>query len=430
MKKRSYYGLMSTIALSGFGDAFGLLAMEWLAYEVTGSKLTMGALALCSGIPELVLRLFGSPLTDRLPRGRLMAGLAAARLLAIALPLAAGLMGGLQLWQLFLAAGFSGSCAALFLPTAMALVPDVADSRKLTRAFAVIDGCRNAAALAGPALAGATVAGLGTLAALGINAACYTVAIVMLLFLPKNRHSGNSPSNASNTGIDVYLREIAEGFSFYRQFPAMLTVMGMASVSNMSSIAIWTMMVPYVREILQRDAAAMGTMTTATAFGTITGLAIISLLGEIKRRRMAMICSLMAIGLFNTILALANSYPVALAAVFAAGLSGPFFGSLSSALHGKLVPGRLQGRVNAIRYLIGGGLQPLGAFAGSAVAQEYGLQIMILAAGLLPMLTSCAVLLLPGLKALNGDLAELDIGAPGRGDGGAGKENLPVQREG
>lgn len=405
MKRQSYYGLLSTIALSGFGDAFGLLSMEWLVYEITGSKMAMGALALSSGIPELVLRLLGSPLSDRWPRSRLMAALAAVRLTAIVLPLIAGLIGQLQLWHLFLAAGLSGSCSALFMPTAMALVPDAVDARKLTRAFAVIDGCRNAVALIGPAIAGAVVAGVGTLPALGVNALCYVAAIVMLLLLPKTFRPGKTPSSFS---VVAYLREIGEGFIFYRQFPAMLTIMGMVSISNMCSVAIWTMMVPYVSEVLQRDAAAMGILTAATALGTLTGLGLISILGEIKQRRIVMISSLAAMGFFNMILGLVHSYPIALAALFAVGVSGPFFGALSSSLHGKLVPGHLQGRVNAIRFLIGGSLQPVGAFVGSAVAERYSVQMLFLVAGLLPVLSSFTALYMPGLKTLNGDLSELE----------------------
>lgn len=92
LQKRSYYGLLSTVSLSAFGDAFGLLAMEWLVYDLTGSKVAMGALALSSMIPEQVLRLLGSPLSDRLPRVRFMACLAVLRLLALLLPLGMGLM--------------------------------------------------------------------------------------------------------------------------------------------------------------------------------------------------------------------------------------------------------------------------------------------------------------------------------------------------
>lgn len=280
MIKRSYYGLLSTITLSAFGDAFGLLAMEWLVYELTGSKLAMGALALSSGIPELLLRLLGSPLSDRLHRIRFMACLAAIRLLAIALPLGMGLAGQLQLWHLFVAAGLSGSCAALFMPTAMAVIPGVADSRKLVRAFAIIDGSKSAAVLLGPALAGALTAASGALPALGINMICYAAAITTLLCLQKLPKPSPAPGSFS---ITVYVREIAEGFTFYKQFPAMLTIMIMASISNLSSIAVWTMMVPFVREVLHRDAATMGTLSTVFALGTLVGLSVISMIGEIKK---------------------------------------------------------------------------------------------------------------------------------------------------
>ncbi len=404
MIKRSYYGLLSTITLSAFGDAFGLLAMEWLVYELTGSKLAMGALALSSGIPELLLRLLGSPLSDRLHRVRFMSCLAAIRLLAIALPLGMGLTGQLQLWHLFVAAALSGACAALFMPTAMAVIPGVADSRKLVRAFAIIDGSKSAAALLGPALAGVITAASGALPALGINMLCYIAAIATLLCLQKLPKPSPTPDRFS---ISVYVREIAEGFTFYKQFPAMLTIMMMASISNLSSVAVWTMMVPYVREVLHRDAATMGTLSTVFALGTLVGLSIISMIGEIKKRRLVMLGSLGAIGLSTALWGLIP-FPFALAAVFANGALGPFFGSLSSSLHGRLVPSNLQGRVNSIRFLIGGGLQPFGAFAGGAIAEHYGVPVLFAIAGLLPMLCASAAFLLPRLKTLDGDLSVLE----------------------
>ncbi|MEK4103231.1 MFS transporter [Paenibacillus sp. FSL R10-2791] len=405
MIKRSYYGLLSTITLSAFGDAFGLLAMEWLVYELTGSKLAMGALALSSGIPELLLRLLGSPLSDRLHRVRFMACLAAIRLLAIALPLGMGLAGQLQLWHLFVAAGLSGACAALFMPTAMAVIPGVADSQKLVRAFAIIDGSKSAAVLLGPALAGALTAASGALPALSINMLCYVAAIITLLCLQKLPKPSPAPGRFS---ITVYVREIAEGFTFYKQFPAMLTIMMMASISNLSSIAVWTMMVPFVREVLHRDAATMGTLSTVFALGTLVGLSIISMIREIKKRRLVMLGSLGTIGLVTTLWGLFPSFSFALAAVFATGTIAPFFGSLSSSLHGRLVPGNLQGRVNSIRFLIGGGLQPFGAFAGAAIAELYGVPALFVIAGLLPLLCAIAALLLPGLKTLDGDLSTLE----------------------
>ncbi|WP_164848773.1 MFS transporter [Paenibacillus sp. DCT19] len=404
MLKRSYYGLLATVTLSSLGDVFGLLAMEWLVYELTASKLAMGAMALSFSIPEVTFRLLGSPLSDLLHRGKFMAGLASVRLLALLLPLSMGITGQLQLWHLFVAAALSGACSALFMPTAMAVVPGVAGEHKLLRAFAIIDGCRNAAALLGPAIAGALTAAAGALPTLGINAICYIAAITALLYLPTMQKPTSSRATFS---LQAYVRDIREGFSFYRRFPAMLSIMIMVSISNMSSVAIWTMMIPFVREVLHRDAAAMGTLTTASAFGTLVGLAIISWIGEIKKRRTVMLCSLAAIGLCNALLGLFPSYPFALIALCIAGLAGPFFGSLSSSLHGTLVPSSMQGRVNSIRFLIGGGLQPIGAFAGAAVAERYGLSSLFVSLGLLPFICSIAAAFLPNLKHLNGDLSDL-----------------------
>ncbi|MND98713.1 enterobactin exporter EntS [compost metagenome] len=404
MLKRSYYGLLATISLSTFGDTFGLLAMEWLVYELTGSKLAMGALVLCAGIPELLIRLLGSPLSDRLNRVRLMAFLAAIRLLAIALPLGMGLAGQLQLWHLFAAAMLSGACSALFVPTAMAMIPGVAGDRKLMRAFAVIDGCKGAAALLGPALAGVLTASSGALPALGINALCYAAAIATLLSLPKLAKPREADGSFS---VPAYLREIFEGLSFYKQFPAMLAIMIMVSISNFSSIAVWTMMVPYVREVLHRDAAALGTLSTASALGYLTGISVISLIGEIKHRRLVMLGSLGGMGIIIALWGLIPSYLFALTAAFGSAALGPFFGSISSSLHGRLVPGNLQGRVNSIRFLIGGSLQPIGAFAGGAVAEAYGVSTLFLAAGLLPAVFAGLATLLPVLRPLDGDLSAL-----------------------
>lgn len=188
----------------------------------------------------------------------------------------------------------------------------------------------------------------------------------------------------------------------------MLTIMMMAAVSNLSSTAIWTMMVPYVREVLHRDAAAVGTLSTVSALGYLAGLGAISLMGEIKQRRAVMLGSLGCSGIVTMLWGFIPSYAFALFAVFAAGLMGPFFSSLSSSLHGRLVPGQLQGRVNSVRFLIGGSLSPVGALAAGTVAELYGVPVLLLAAGLLPVLYAGVALRLPGLKMLDGDLSVLE----------------------
>lgn len=400
--RSAYSRLIGAVALGSFGDAFGLLAMEWLIYDLTGSKLAMGTLALCAGIPELVLRLLGGPLVDRVPKGRLMAVLAAIRLAAVSLPLLAGAAGRLELWHLFAAAAVTGACSALFMPAALASIPALTGKKGGVRAFAILDGVRSGAALIGPAAAGGMTALWGALAALGVDAACYAAGALMLLSLPASMMSapaGIEPLSVKPADkppfrilLSRYIGEIREGFGFYRHYPAMLLVMLLVSVSNMGSGAVWTMMVPYGREILRQDAAAIGLLATVSSLGTAAGIALIAWIGEVRRYKRWMLGSLSLIGMLYMALGLTSAYGLALALLFLIGLSSPFFSSLSSALYGRLVPDGLQGRVNTIRYLIGGSLQPAGGFLGGAVGQAWGLPALFLVAGGLPLLCSLSAL--------------------------------------
>ncbi|OWA36847.1 hypothetical protein B9G55_01850 [Saccharibacillus sp. O16] len=418
MKKPSrspYRLLLGAVGFSSFGDAFGLLAMEWLVYELTGSKLAMGTLALCAGAPELMLRLLGGPLVDRIPKGRLMASLAVLRLVVVCLPLVMGMTGQLQLWHLYAAAVGTGACSALFVPAALASLPALTGRKKGVRAFAVLDGVRSGAALIGPAAAGGITAIWGALAALGIDTVCYAVSVILLLMLPATLSVSASAERSVQVGQSVspfshipvrsmlarYLGEIREGFSFYRHYPVMLLVMLLVSISNMGSAAVWTMMVPYGQEMLRQDAAAIGLLSTFSSLGTVAGIGIVAWMGEIRHYKRWMLGSLSLIGLMYMAMAFTTSYPLALALVLLIGLSSPFFSSLSSSLYGSLVPQEMQGRVNTIRYFIGGSLQPVGGFLGGVVSHAWGLPALFLAAGGFPLI--CALSLMPSrlLNALN-----------------------------
>lgn len=417
--RSAYSRLISAVALGSFGDAFGLLAMEWLIYDLTGSKLAMGTLALCAGIPELVLRLLGGPLVDRVPKGRLMAILAMIRLAAVSLPLLTGAAGQLELWHLFAAAAVTGACSALFMPAAMASIPAMTGKKGGVRAFAVLDGVRSGAALIGPAAAGGMTALWGALAALSIDAACYAAGALLLLSLPASMISAPVIRTANLESLPVksggrpplrfllnnYIGEIREGFGFYRHYPAMLLVMLLVSISNMGSGAVWTMMVPYGREILRQDAAAIGLLATVSSLGTAAGIALIAWIGEVGQYKRWMLGSLSLIGLLYMALGLTSHYGLALALLFLIGLSSPFFSSLSSSLYGRLVPDGLQGRVNTIRYFIGGSLQPAGGFLGGAAGHAWGIPALFLVAGGLPLLCSLGAWPFRLLTRLNADPA-------------------------
>lgn len=406
MKRHSFAWLLGAAFFTTLGDAFGLLAMEWMVYDLTGSKLSMGALALCAGIPELAIRLAGAPLTDRVNKRKLLIILAAVKAGAAVLPLLAASLGSLQIWHLFITAGVMGACSALYLPAASAALPAIAPKGKLVRAFAVMEGCRGAAALLGPSLAGGATAVFGSLQTLGINAVIYSAAAGLLFMVPGASFVVMQKADSQNSRAG-YVRELLQGFAFYQQHRPILLVMLLVSVSNMGSAAVWTMMVPYGTEILRQGPGAIGLLTTFSSLGSLLGVAAVAVAGDLHRRSVWMPGSLALIGLLTLLLGFTTSYGYAVVLVSLSGAAGPFFSSLSSALYGRLVPEELQGRVNAIRYLIGGSLQPVGGGLGGVIGQAFGIPALFAGVGMVSLVCSVSAFFSPALRRLNGPLDEV-----------------------
>ncbi|QRG66283.1 MFS transporter [Brevibacillus choshinensis] len=395
--------MAAALTICSLGDTFGLLALEWMVYLLTGSKLSMGTLALCRGIPEVAGRLLGAPLIDRIDKRHLLTGLNVIRFTAIAVPVSCAFLDALQLWQLYAAAVITGLCNALFDPAALATVPMLTKRDRLVKSYAILDGFRNGASLVGPIAAGTMIAVIGVDFTLAVNAACYLLSAAFICFLPR---MGGKREKASARDSS-YLREIVEGLSFFKQYPPMLVIMILVAISNMCSMAVWTMMVPFVQDTLHKDASGMGLLGTSVSIGTLAALLIISLIGDVKKRRIPMLGSLICIGLLYIVLGSSSHFQTALVVSVMLGMAGPFFSSFSTALFGGLVSDGMRGRVMAVRYLVGGSLAPLGGFLGGAVAQVLGVPFMFSLAGLLPLLAGLSGCFIPLLKELDGEISEV-----------------------
>ncbi|MED4781651.1 MFS transporter [Brevibacillus choshinensis] len=403
LNKKGFFIMTTALTICSLGDTFGLLALEWMVYLLTGSKLSMGTLALCRGIPEVAGRLVGAPLIDRIDKGRLLIGLNVIRFTAIAVPVSCAFFDALQLWHLYVAAIITGLCNALFDPAALAIVPMLTEKNRLVKSYAILDGFRSGASLVGPILAGSMIAIIGVDYTLAINAACYLLSAAFICFLPLKSHKREQVVVKDSS----YLSEIVEGLSFFKQYPPMLVIMILVAISNMCSMAVWTMMVPFVQDTLQKDASGMGLLGTSVSIGTLVALFILSLIGDVKKRRIPMLGSLICIGLLYVVLGSSSNFQTALVVSVLLGLAGPFFSSFSTALFGGLVSDGMRGRVMAVRYLVGGSLAPLGGFLGGAVAQELGVPFMFSLAGLLPLAAGLSGCFIPLLKELDGEISEV-----------------------
>jgi len=424
MGNRGFWYLFGAQAISSFGDFFGLIALEWMFYELTGSKAAMGMLAFAFGLSEMVSRFALSPLIDRMNRIRLMAALDLIRFAGYGAFAVVGSFGAEQQWHYYVLAAVIGSCNGLFAPASMAVLPSLIRKDQLTRGFSLMDASMTLSVLLGPSLAAFVISWAGPLWSVGIDSVSFLVSGALIFLLARYMRStaGESGDAAESAGrggeagvprpsfsIRGYALEMLDGLRFYKYAPALLFIQSLTAVRNMSTVAAMSLIIPYGIEHLHLGVQEIGFLTTATSVGGVTGTLFVAWLGDVRLRRVPMLTSIAVSGIALIGLGFAQLFWQAIVFLLMFGFIGPMYGTFSSTLYARLVPEPLRGRVQSARMLVGGSLQPIGTSFGGLFGQTFGVASLFIAAGVLPIIGAAAGCMMRSLRKIDGELTEVEV---------------------
>jgi len=159
------------------GTQLRLVAIPYQIYLLTGSSLDVGLIGLFQAIPLISLALFGGVIADSVDRRRLLivtqiglAGCSAA--------LAIGTQVGIaNVPFLYALTAIGAAFSAIDGPARGALVPNLVARERLAAAMALNQVLFQTASIAGPALAGVVILGVGLAGAYWLDTATFLVAI-------------------------------------------------------------------------------------------------------------------------------------------------------------------------------------------------------------------------------------------------------------
>jgi MFS family permease len=375
-----------------FGEAIGLFCIEVLIYQMTGSKLLMGTIAFVYTITEFVFRFLGTPIMDRFPKTQLMTIINTVRALTF-----------------FVVAFLLGWCSAWFLPSLLALIPSLLEKESLVRGYSLLETFGGIARLVGPFCAASLVNWSGAGAGLGLFAIMVTLSGICIFLITKSSSSVPSPDAAVQ--IRSYWKtlrlDLMEGFRIYQQVPALMIIISMLAISNFGA-SMWSMLlVPFGIEALKVSLTQISFLNMSLPLGIMAGSLLNTWLGERPLRSRMILISFFSGSACIILIALTQSYPMALLLFFGFGFSIPLFNAYSSAIHAQLIPESHQGRVTTIRLLIGQSLLPIGSFVGGWIAQNLGFATLYFFAGVLPLIAAIGALFTNKLKQVDGNLDPL-----------------------
>lgn len=287
--------------LSNAGTWMQLTVQNLLVLQITGSAAATGLSISVQAAPALLVSVAGGAAVDRWPR-KTTAAVSQALLGAVAFATAVLVaLDRLDLTVLMVLAAVTGLVATVDGPACALLGNDLVRKEDVPSAIGVGSLVHSAGRLAGTALAGMTVAFLGTAAAYTANGVSFLFVAAVIPFLRPVREvsqgAGTAPAavpaqrgaKPRAEGTDMTVRQ---GLAFFARRPRLVALAGITGISSVFGRNYGLTLAVLVTGPLAGGTGAFGTVSTVLAVGGILG----AVLGARLRRPSVRLVGLLAAG--------------------------------------------------------------------------------------------------------------------------------------
>ncbi|MBM3324665.1 MAG: MFS transporter [Calditrichaeota bacterium] len=356
--------------ISTMGDEIHWVAMLWLIYDLTGSKLATGLVGAAQFLPAVLFGLFAGVLVDRFDRRRVMMAADLARALlvtVIPLLLASGHLRGFHLGVLaFAISGFT----VAFMPARDALVPELVEKENLTQANALIQGSINLAFLLGATFAAAALPVVALSGLFYMDAVSYLLSFACIWWIKKARvkRIEIAPSVPSH---EPPLRALREGLAHAYRDGRIRGLLIVTAINNLFIMGPAIVGVPvYVRDHLHQGPQGLAGIDACFAAGMLLGSLVLHRWGKQLPKGRVILSAIIFDGLTFIPLLWTSKLWTTMLVVFVHSLGIPFITVSRTTLIQEIVAPRMQGRIFSMINLAVYGLTALSA-ALTGIALEW-----------------------------------------------------------
>jgi MFS family permease len=396
LRQRDFRLLWSGMTVSLVGDGVFLVAIAWQVYALSNTPTALAFVGIAMAVPTVAFLLIGGVVSDRVDRRRVMVAADLWRALAVGALAALAMSGELALWHMAALVACYGAGTAFFNPAFDAIVPEILPEDALVRANSLDQLVRPLALrLAGPALGGVLIEGVGTGGAFALDAASFAFSACAVLAM--------APVGRPDAAGERLGAEVRAGLRYVRQHAWVWTTLVAAALAYLLFMGPVEVLLPFVvKNSLHDDAAALGLVFAAGGAGSV-GCALAIGRRGLPRRDITFMYAAWALAT----LAVAG-YGLA-TALWQLMLASVLFNALETAgtivwatTKQRHVPRELLGRVSSLDWLVSTGLLPLSFALTGPVSGALGSQATLIAAGCLGAMVTLAGLLVPGVRSVEG----------------------------
>jgi len=379
-RHRNYRLFFTGQVVSLAGTWMQNIALAWLVIELSGSALAIGALAFCRFAPFLVLGLVAGVVVDRIDTRRLLLVTQATAMLVSIVLAVVTLAGIATLPLVYVLAAFGGLVLVFDAPGRQTLTFQMVGPKELQNAVALNSGLFNGSRVIGPALAGLTIALVGTGLCFVVNAVSFLSVLVSLRLMREDEL--HPVEKSPETRIIAGIRE---GLHWARHAPIARVVLGVVTVVSTVGFNFHVLVPLLASETLDVGAGTFGILSSAFGLGALVGALATASLREASVR--AFLGGAAGFSIAMLLLALVNGVPLALVLLFGLGVCFALFTASANALIQLGSPGHLRGRVMSLFLFAFAGLAPVGGLVSGLLAELGGTPLAFGVAGAIGLAT-------------------------------------------
>jgi MFS family permease len=395
VRHKRFRPLWTASILSGVAYMTALTACGWAAFDLHHHSSTVGVVVFASFLPSLIIIPFAGVLADRYDRRTMLLTMNAISLLA-ALGLAwFAWTGGQSAWPLVVVAFILGASRMSSTPMEQAMLRSLVPAPDLLNAVSLLQANLNGARLLGPLLAAPLLHVGGGAGAFLVAAALSAMAFWYIWVL------GEVPHQRSGSDHNA-LAQLAQGVRYVVRTPVVFSVIALVILHCALTMGYDAALPRRAADVRGASGTAYSLLMMAIGGGSLVGAFLLA--GFARRVHCGHLFFATSIlsGLTLVPLGYAVSWPGALVAAAAVGLTQSMFIALATTLLQIATPDHVRGRVLALYWGSGSGVMGVSNLAIGRLADGFGAGSVLALPGLVFIAVTILTLYAPPLREIYG----------------------------
>lgn len=376
IRKRNFLLLFLGQVVSNLAKAMNTIAMSLLVLHLDAPTVGMGALMLINTLPWVVLAPYAGVFADRHSKRNIIVVCDLCRGITCIL-----LFWWSNIWVFYGLAFVLTLFDVMFSPTVNGYLPFVLEKKELAVGNSFFTGGGQAAILAGPALGGLLVAGIGVKSVFLLVGAAYILSGCSEIFITERGLAASSSLEERRT-----LSDMKSGLHYLMQNKIILFVIVFFSFVSVGFGAISVLYSSIAKTDLGLSDQLYGLFSTLSGIGALAGAVILPFLLRKVRETTVMVLGTGVYGFLYLLFAVILKVEISAVIVLLVGIEGALVNISYNVCLQRTVRREMIGRVFGLDMALSNATMTVGILVVTIWADQVGRRLMLLILSVLVML--------------------------------------------